>query len=56
MTSIAVPQDALSPEGADDLKRLGITEVPTHYYEFGGYRYPNRQDAVAVAKFMQVGK
>jgi len=27
-----------------------MTGVAAHYYEFGGYRYTNRQDAVAAAR------
>lgn len=52
MTISVVSQDPLPHEGKDDLERFGITEVPAHYYEFGGYRYTNRRDAIAAAQRM----
>lgn len=50
MTKSVVSQESLPTDGDDDLERFGITEVPAHYYEFGGYRYTNRRDAIAAAR------
>jgi hypothetical protein len=40
--------DRKAPAG--DLKRYGITRVPTEHFEYGGYRYSSLEHAVAEAR------
>lgn len=50
-SSIHAEETNISQSESDaEMKRYGITQVPAHFYEYGGYRYTNVKDAIAEAR------
>ena len=47
------PRQAISPGGAEEMARYGITRVPVDYFHYGKYRYTSLEDAIAEAKRQQ---
>ncbi|HEY0627084.1 MAG TPA: hypothetical protein VGD10_10165 [Allosphingosinicella sp.] len=46
----AQPSELSAAEADKEMKQYGIVRVPADFFEYGGYRYTNLQDAVAEAR------
>ncbi len=49
-TSDAPVHGPLQETAEEEMRRLGITRVPTEYFRFGEYRYAHLSDAIDQAR------